>query len=175
MVERDAEKIEALLAKKRKCARDCMSIEGHLFAGTDAYIKADQSVRASLKQTQDDMERKYFRLGRDKVDFKVLADDFRAKNTFDVYGDGHDPNANVNAKEEAKSSGRTFRSGSSANTGEKRTGGRGKKSEALKDKNLQIEVEPENSTADAAGAPPAKKAGPFNLQVKREDVHRMIF
>ena len=58
MIERDQERIEALLAKKRKCGRDVGYVDQHLFAGTDPYIKADQSVRASLKQTQDDIERK---------------------------------------------------------------------------------------------------------------------
>ena len=58
-LERDQAAIEVLLAKKRKCARDASDIEQHLFSGTDPYIKADQSVRASLKQVQEDLERKY--------------------------------------------------------------------------------------------------------------------
>ena len=59
-VEADQGRVELLLAKKRKCARDANDIEQHLFSGTDPYIKADQSVRASLNQAQADLEKKYF-------------------------------------------------------------------------------------------------------------------
>jgi len=123
-IEADQAAIEVLLAKKRKCARDASDIEQHLFSGTDPYIKADQSVKASFRQAQEDLERKY---PGEKVDFKELAEQFSAKNKVDVYGDGQDPNANPYQKEEAKSSRRTTSSKSSNVHGSERRGGGSKR------------------------------------------------
>ena len=75
-IDLENEKIIKWRDKKDVALSEIDLIEDFLFSGTDALLKADQSVSKSMEKTQSELKQKY---GAMQSDFNQIAMDFRVQ------------------------------------------------------------------------------------------------